>query len=210
MDPLVTALYGAALGLAIGFLTAYLAQKGKNAAMAEDIAKITETTKTIEARVSNEAWLLQRKWNIDREAAFQLAKEIGSFEESVIRVLSVARAAVKSDSFVLERAERDSDGAYEHYKECTNNLRQAKFVAAVVFGDVVIYTVDAFEQSARSILTLAYDKSSVKEAITKAVAEMLAKRDALLGFIRRRLSEQPPTEMSRQPLLEDIPGPNHV
>lgn len=62
-----------------GFFGAYFSKKGENLATKEDIAQITRVTKDIEAKISNDVWTRQRNWDMRREAAFGLVKELGSF-----------------------------------------------------------------------------------------------------------------------------------
>jgi hypothetical protein len=51
MDPRLAAALGVIAGLILGYLASYLAQKGKNAAMAQDIDELTEITKSIEGKI---------------------------------------------------------------------------------------------------------------------------------------------------------------
>jgi len=86
MDKLVawalTTLVSAFVG---SFLAGYLKKKGENLATDEDIDKlvgqvtlVTQTTREIEAKISNEVWERQRKWEIKRDALFELVKELAT------------------------------------------------------------------------------------------------------------------------------------
>ncbi len=47
-----------------GYFKAYGAKKGENRAMQEDIRKLTTATKEIEAKISNEMWDRQKRWEL--------------------------------------------------------------------------------------------------------------------------------------------------
>jgi len=80
-----------------GYLKSYLSQKGANLATHEDIGKlveqmtaITQATKQIEGRISDEIWNRQRHWEMKREAivaAIQALLEADDALESLARAL---------------------------------------------------------------------------------------------------------------------------
>ena len=72
----------------IGFyLGSYLKKKGENLATHEDITKlvdqasaVTTATKEIEAKISDEVWARQRKWEVRRDAVFEALKELATVQ----------------------------------------------------------------------------------------------------------------------------------
>jgi hypothetical protein len=62
--------YWLALGIAAlvsglgAYFGAYLKRKGENYATKEDVAEITRITKEIEAKISDDTWARQRRWDL--------------------------------------------------------------------------------------------------------------------------------------------------
>jgi hypothetical protein len=78
MGAALTALLGSGVG---SFLGSYLKRKGENLATHEDIGRlvdqvsaVTQATKGIEAKISDEVWNRQRQWEMKRDALLALAK----------------------------------------------------------------------------------------------------------------------------------------
>jgi hypothetical protein len=84
-------IYWAITTLISGFLvslTAYFTKKGENRAMREDIKDLTRMAKEIEAKISNEMWDRQKRWELRRDAAFEAVKELATVQQSLKMVLS--------------------------------------------------------------------------------------------------------------------------
>ena len=86
------------------FLGAYLKKKGENLATHEDINKlvaqvsaVTEATKQIEAKISNEVRDRQRLWEMKRDALLTLVKTESAAKEAWMS-LAAARGTVKGQS----------------------------------------------------------------------------------------------------------------
>ena len=74
--PFIAAAAGAYLG-------AYLRKKGENLATDEDIEKlddqvrvVTTTAKEIEAKISDELWNRQKRWELKREVLFEASRSL--------------------------------------------------------------------------------------------------------------------------------------
>ena len=70
------------------FLNSYSKTKGKNLATHEDIDKlvdevraVTTATKQIEAKISNEVWDRQKRWELTRDAVLQTLKALSEVRE---------------------------------------------------------------------------------------------------------------------------------
>ncbi len=86
------------------FLGAYLKKKGENLATHEDINKlvaqvsaVTEATKQIEAKISNEVWDRQRLWEMKRDVLLTLVKAESAAKDAW-ESLASAKRAVKGES----------------------------------------------------------------------------------------------------------------
>src|SRR2546425_12333594 len=106
----VTALLGSGIG---SFLGAYLKRKGENLATHEDVDKlvkqvaaVTQTTKEIEAKISNEVWDRQRQWEMKKEVLFAAAKQISAMEDALLDLNTAFRTAAASPSDSTEHNER--------------------------------------------------------------------------------------------------------
>jgi hypothetical protein len=73
------------------YLGAYFKKKGENFATHEDIDKlveqvsaVTKTTKEIEAKISDEAWDRQRKWELKRDVLLDAMKKLGVLPEHLV------------------------------------------------------------------------------------------------------------------------------
>src|ERR1017187_3205456 len=80
------------------YLGSYLKKKGENWATQEDIDKlvkqvaiVTQTTKEIEAKITNEVWERQRKWDLKREALFEAMKELATVLYTIGRLEAAYR-----------------------------------------------------------------------------------------------------------------------
>ncbi|MFI5071663.1 MAG: hypothetical protein ACHP8A_12305 [Terriglobales bacterium] len=74
-----------------GYFGSYLKKKGENLATHEDIGKVldevravTTTTKEIEAKISNEMWDRQKRWELKREILFEATKKLSSIENGLL------------------------------------------------------------------------------------------------------------------------------
>jgi hypothetical protein len=87
------------------YFGSYLKKKGENLATHEDVDKlvdqvavVTETTKQIEAKISNDVWERQRKWEMKRDALFEALKDIGSMETCLHKYIATYEEARKAPS----------------------------------------------------------------------------------------------------------------
>lgn len=69
------------------FTSAYASKKGENLATHEDIQKlvdqvkaVTKTQEEIKAQISDDLWTRQRRWELKKEVAFELLKELGNLQ----------------------------------------------------------------------------------------------------------------------------------
>ena len=91
------------LGSGVGaYFASYLAKKGENLATHEDINKlvdqvraVTQTTKEIEAKISDDVWNRQRKWEIKRDLLFSLVKGLSAMAHSLDGAFTNARVSQK-------------------------------------------------------------------------------------------------------------------
>ena len=86
-----TAIVGAGI-----YLTSYLKKKAQNLATREEFkelekqtAALTRTTAQIEADIKSDVWDRQKRWELRRDALFELMKRLGTLKDSVTALVSV-------------------------------------------------------------------------------------------------------------------------
>jgi hypothetical protein len=95
------------------YMQGYMSQKGKNLATHEDIDKlveqvkaVTQTTKEIEAKISDQVWDRQRRWELKRDLILKISDQVSIAKEAL--VLLDARTPTY----------RENRMAPEDYREC--------------------------------------------------------------------------------------------
>jgi hypothetical protein len=106
MEPAVLSLLtiiGAGISAYFG---AYLKKKGENLATHEDINKVlvevratTQATKEIEAKISDEVWDRQKRWELKREVLFEAMRRVADIDE----VLNTLNAILQVELKGIER-----------------------------------------------------------------------------------------------------------
>jgi hypothetical protein len=89
----ITTLISAGIG---AYLGAYLKKKGENLATHEDIGRlvdqvraVTTVTKEIEAKIFDEAWDRQKRWELKRDVLFEAAKGLAEIDDSLLSLKTV-------------------------------------------------------------------------------------------------------------------------
>jgi hypothetical protein len=92
-----TAIVGAGI-----YLTAYLKKKAQNLATREEFqelvkqtAALTRTTAQIETDIKGDLWDRQKRWELRRDALFELTKRLGLLKDAVTALLSVYQNDLK-------------------------------------------------------------------------------------------------------------------
>jgi len=130
----------------------YLKKKDENLATHEDfdnlikeVAIVTRTTKEIENKLSHEVWNRQRRWELKREAIFELAKRVAGVKDAVTSLYAVYKTDKRSKN------EEGGEGRPEkrnlvagEYNEAINRLDEAFLLVAVVCGDDLVKTAGGF------------------------------------------------------------------
>jgi hypothetical protein len=83
--PAVLSFAGAGVGAYLGL---YFKKKGENRAIRKDLNElvtkvVTQATKDIEVKISNDMWDKQRRWEMKRDAFFAVVRELESMERAL-------------------------------------------------------------------------------------------------------------------------------
>jgi hypothetical protein len=136
------------------FIGAYLKKKGENLAthedldkMVEQMAAITERTKSIEATISNEVWDRQKQWEMKREVLFEAAKRVAEAYDALAtfgaaKKLSGNGVSIKMLPEVTKR-----------WVKASTAMDETLLLLAVVCEEETINVCKAFQQMATSIAT---------------------------------------------------------
>lgn len=129
----VTSVLGAGIGAYVG---AYLKKKGENLATHEDVEKlvdqvaaITQTTKEIEAKISNEVWNRQRRWEMKRDALVEAMKVLGDVE-TAMSLLHLSNTGGPKTTLTKEEAA-------EMWNDALAKFKRSRILASIVCSDDV-------------------------------------------------------------------------
>ena len=138
--PFVSAGVGAYLG-------SYLKKKGENLATHEDIEivldqvrKVTQTTKEIEAKISNEVWDRQKQWELKREVILAVAKGISQIDEALVGIEATLQVEQKPNDPVFAEAVLEKLVAW---REASGTFDEARLLSSVVCSPETIEAVNA-------------------------------------------------------------------
>jgi len=121
--PFIAAAAGAYLG-------AYLRKKGENLATHEDIEKlddqvrvVTTTAREIEAKISDELWNRQKRWELKREVLFEAAKSLVTIDGAIIGLDSLLQVDAKPDELNWLQIEAEQ---HANWKRASVRFDEAK------------------------------------------------------------------------------------
>jgi hypothetical protein len=174
------------------FLGAYLKKKGENLATQEDIknlitqvSAVTTATKEIESKITGDLWDRQKRWELKREALFEMTKRIALAKSALQHLCAVYTTEKASkEKGKPERPEKRIEVGTE-WTEAANELDQTTSLVALTCGQDVLKAVQAFAIFTGDLaeeITQGRPESfiaSAKELVSKANAVMMAMREEI-------------------------------
>jgi len=144
------------------------------------VRAVTQATKEIEARISDDVWARQRKWDVKREAIFEILKAVATLQYSLGRVGGAYAAwnELKESSSPIERAKGElskQDEVKRHGKHIDAFLRY-KLLAVTVCGGQFVRQLDQVETRSVAIAHTIFrekqwaDAALMQPEITKLIA----------------------------------------
>jgi uncharacterized Tic20 family protein len=174
------------------YLGGYLRKKGENHATHEDIDKliaqvaaVTTTTKEIEAKISNDVWERQRKWEVKREALFEAMKELASVQNALTRLDSAYRAASSSDDPNAAYWLKAKSESLDVWSKTRVNFDIAKTLALLVCSEEVKMPFLAVDLSIGNIANTAI--FSNQQTLHQALPTLVKQLNALTNSVRKEL-----------------------
>src|ERR1017187_7727108 len=180
----------AVIGGGGAYLGSYLKKKGENWATHEDVDKlvkqmaaVTQATKEIEAKISNDVWERQRKWDVKREAIFEAVRELASVEYGL---------AMVDSSFLVERmgvaanlkSLKTTAEALEIWNAANLNFNKARNLALLVCGED---TNKAFEVMTKLVVAYKEDSISNYNKPSVSLPSLAAQMNILTAAVRKEL-----------------------
>jgi hypothetical protein len=139
-------------GGAGAYVGSYLKRKGENLATHEDIGKlvaqvgaVTQATKEIEARISDEVWNRQRQWELKRELLLETVKGLAELERAM---------SIYTTTFGPRQPgeRRSSDGLQELWNNSLLILKRGRVMAAMIGGPSIVVAFEDIENFVLLIL----------------------------------------------------------
>jgi hypothetical protein len=179
------------------YIGSYMKTKGENLATHEDIDKLVEqvravttTTKEIEAKISNDVWDRQKRWELKREVIFEAARRVSDIEDALFSLQSV---------WQVERANPKQEGGQgwaepkiermAKWSKATAAFDETRLMVSIVCGNEVKNACDEF-----GTFTTAIAGAIIKddaEIYAKSQKELVKKSFLLKIAMRRELGIDP-------------------
>jgi len=147
MDYFLVAVLSLVGGWAGSFLGSYLKKKGENLATHEDVDKlvaqmraVTQATKEIESKISNEVWKQQKKWELKREVLFEATRRLSEIDDvllSLNTVLEPANGMAEESGYAEAKYERTTK-----WRRASTAFDETRLFIGIVCGTE---TIEAFD-----------------------------------------------------------------
>jgi hypothetical protein len=171
------------------FLPSHMQERSKNLATKEDIqelarqtARLAQTTKEIEARISISVWSQQQRWDIQKTALLDSLKELATAETFLVRLVQTF-ADTKDHPQGWETRRKEAN---EKYAEKINNFWRTQLVIEIVCGREIgshFQEIDTIFDRVRKRLR----QGEFEDIWNTHYPELLVAKRQLGGTVRRRL-----------------------
>jgi hypothetical protein len=190
----LSVLVGAFIG---SFLSGYLNQKGQNLATHEDINKlldqvraVTKTTKEIEAKISDEVWDRQKRWELKRDLLIDMVKKVTSLQEALLRLYGVGLTnEVSSDPENLQQKLEATYKSTARFNLALAEYNQGKLVVDLVCGikvkGALLYYEKMATETGQAIM------GGDLAAFARTSAELLIKERSIVNAVRDEIGSGP-------------------
>jgi hypothetical protein len=187
-----TVLYVVMWGLSIivalfigGFAKSYMSKKGENAALKEDIAELTRTTKRIEAEISGDVWDRQKRWELKRDLLLELTKKTAAVSDALTGLHSVymTEKANEKKGQPPRMDRRIEVGAV--WGKAADDYDQAALLVSVVCEAETRSVLNAFSLVCREIGSKII--GGEPEIFINNIKDWLTKRETVMTVTRKEL-----------------------
>lgn len=200
-------------GGAGAYLGSYLKKKGENLATHEDIGKlvdqmkaVTQATKEIEAQISDKVWNRQRRWDVMKDASFELIGSLSQIIEAATHLDSTYKASadMKKDNRMMPETHKSE--AISSWASASAAFSRSTLMAELVCGTEVRTAMNALNLHIRRAAgtIIAGDMATFGNSLVQT----LGYQNALLSAIRKELGiEERFTHLSSGSSAVQAPAP---
>jgi hypothetical protein len=192
MEPYIGWGLATLFGALSGYLIGYSKKKGENRAIHEDIDKlvdevraVTTTTKQIEAKISDEVWDRQKRWELKRDLLLEAIKRIAVVKDALTS-LHVIYLPPK-DSSAPESPEHSQKRIRlcAEWIEAANRLDESFFLLEMACGGEVVEVLGDFDLFARHLSAEIIDGRL--DAFNTSLKEFTAKLNAVRTAMQKEI-----------------------
>jgi hypothetical protein len=132
-------------------VTAFWKKKAENYATKQDVADLTEITKRVEAKISNEVWDRQKKWELKREVLFEAMRRLADIEEVLNTINAILQVELKESKEGDIAWMETKIEASASWRKASANFDETKLFVSVTCGTE---TKDAFSEYGKVALAI--------------------------------------------------------
>jgi hypothetical protein len=169
------------------YLGSYLKKKAENFATHEDIGKlveqmaaVTQTTKEIEAKISNDVWSRQKRWEVQQTALLGTLRDLAA-AESLVYTLLHEYAKVDNGKLTLEEKDR-RELRNREFMNAIHSFWQSKLATGIVCGKRIADQLDKIDHEIARV-RLRAQQGSISEAWD--IVDTIQREKGALGVIIR-------------------------
>jgi hypothetical protein len=171
----------------VGYFTGYMKKKGENLATHEDINKllekvsaVTAATKQIDAKISNDVWERQRRWELKREVLFEIARKLATLDDALVS-LKIA-LNMTGDQFLEARV-----AALKKWNKATTDFDEIRLLVGILCGKELKAACGALRFCTNDIVTEFKKDPSIYQTSPKLATDLAKNIFAVKGAIRAEL-----------------------
>jgi hypothetical protein len=196
-----------ALGTAVfsgigAYVGAYLKEKNKTLASEEDLAKVLNevraiaiTTKKMEAEISSEMWVRQKRWELKREILLQATRRLRDLEDGLFSFDSVLQLESKEQKEGQPGWIEAKEAKFEKWSNASSGFDDTRLLVNMICQPE---TIAAFEEFGMLMNEVATKISPGKDvAIYTSSLPLREKKQAeVRAAVRKELGIDAPTSTS--------------
>ncbi|HLY40465.1 MAG TPA: hypothetical protein VKR52_04585 [Terracidiphilus sp.] len=191
-----------------GFFGTYMRKKGDNLATHEDFERLlaeqkrtTQATKEIEAKISDDMWNQQKRWELKRDILFNAAKRLAQLDDAALTLVSIYEVSFDNPNVNWEKERLES---MDKWQKASMEYEETRVLIGVICEEPLIVSFRRFGSLARNIVTATCNKK--RGTYDKSESEFLSTHAAAQDAIRKELGFEPlPTPRSSESSEAPIP-----
>ena len=168
-----------------GFAKSYMSKKGENAALREDVAELTRTTKKIEAEISGDMWDRQKRWELKRDLLSDLTKKTAGLSDALTRLHAVYMTEKFNEQQGQPARLEQRMEVGQKWSDAADAFDQASLLASMVCGKETRNVLNVLSLLSRD--TANKITGGEPESFTQGLKEWVPKREAIMVATRKEL-----------------------